>query len=53
MNNEETISRAEATRQVRQMGKMTASLYYHLCRQMIDTVGPEAAKGIVTKAIAA
>lgn len=53
MKKEETISREEATRQVRQMGKMTASLYYHLCRQMIDAVGPEAAKGIVTKAIAA
>jgi len=48
---EETISKAEAARQVRQMGRMMAGLYCHLTREMIAAVGPDKAREIVAKAV--
>ncbi|CUH95965.1 hypothetical protein P22_2053 [Propionispora sp. 2/2-37] len=48
---EELITKQEAAAQVRQMGRMMAALYYHLSREMADTVGKEKAKEIIGKAI--
>jgi len=50
---EEMISKAEAAQQVRQMGRMMATLYYHMSCQVIDAVGIEQGKEIIGKAILA
>lgn len=50
---EQLISKTEAANQVRRMGRMMATLYYHIGRQMIDAVGAEKAKEIISAAVAA
>ncbi|MDR3561113.1 MAG: L-2-amino-thiazoline-4-carboxylic acid hydrolase [Negativicutes bacterium] len=48
---EQTVCKTEAVNQVRQMGKLTAGLYYHLSREIIAAVGPDKAKDIISKAV--
>ena len=50
---EERITKTEAASQVRQMGRMMASLYYHMSFQLIEAVGAEKAKQIIQRAIEA
>lgn len=45
------ISKQEATRQVRQMGRMMASLYCHMSREISAAVGEEKAKEIISRAV--
>ena len=47
----DSISKTEAAGQIRQMGRMMASLYYHLAQEIIAAVGPEQAKEIIAKAV--
>lgn len=50
---QELISKEAATNQVRQMGRMMATLYYHISCQLIESVGAEQAKQIIQQAIKA
>jgi hypothetical protein len=50
---EESISKTEAAEQVRQMGRMMATLYYHLSREIVAEVGTEKAQEIISRAILA
>lgn len=46
-----TISIEDAQTQVRQMGMMLASLYYHFATEIINTLGEEEGKKLILKAI--
>ena len=50
---EELVPATEAKRQVRLMGNMMATLYYHLASQMIASLGTEKTKEIIDAAILA
>lgn len=47
----ETISVKEAQEQVRQMGRMMASLFYHFAAEIIDTLGEEEGQKLILKAV--
>jgi len=47
----ELISRKEATEQVRQMGRMMATLYYHMSHEIVAEVGEEKAQEMISRAI--
>lgn len=51
MNRDEFIPKSEAKEQVRKMASMMASLYYHFCRSIIDTLGKEKGEELIKKAI--
>ena len=48
---EDLISKNEAKQQVRQMGRMMASLYYHLGQEITAVVGKDKAKEILNRAV--
>ena len=48
---EEMIDKTEAKQQVRQMGRMMAGLYHHMCQEIIVAVGEEKAKAIIRRAV--
>jgi predicted ArsR family transcriptional regulator len=50
-NMEETISIPDCTKMVRRMGNMFGLLYYHFAKTLVDELGEEKGKELITKAV--